>query len=184
MIFNDNYNKIIELMMEVNEDFKNDYLKFINSLPEKITKKCKKEKDFDIEIKKQNTYAELTTDETYIELEVNAESAFDSSINFLLNINKIKEKELDELPINKSTTSEIAIDAGTFYITTEKKGFEYETEYDFDIIKTSKNEYCIKATKFTNKIYCARMSPNKEETTKTFTKEQLIEKLKLNTNKR
>ena len=153
MIFNDNNNKILELMMEVNEDFKKDYLKFANSLPEKVLRKCKKEKEFDINIKKEKMHAELTADNDIIELEINIEEDFDKSLNFLLNINKIKEKELDEIPINKNANSETLIDAGTFYISTTHKEFERETEYDFDIIKINKNDYCVKVVKSTNKFF-------------------------------
>ena len=55
MIFGKEHNKILDLLMGMDDDFANDYASLVDCLALGIARKCKKEKAFEIE-KEDNTY--------------------------------------------------------------------------------------------------------------------------------
>lgn len=181
MIFNDKYNKIIELITKSSEEVKTKLEKFIDLLPEKALKKCKKVKNFGLYIDRDN----------YIDLSILKEKNINESIglsldnekeniHFLLTINETEEKQIKELPLKEKNLDLFFIDLGELSI--EKQN--HEITYDFELNKIENDIYEIKVIKTINKVIDNKLIHEKSSTSKTYTYNELIELLHLKSNKR
>lgn len=179
MIFNEKYNKTIELISQTNEEFKSMYIDFINSLPEKALSKCKKMKKFSLNEKKENMYIDLETHKNNEAIELCIESE-KNDLHILLTLNEIKEKELKELPIEAKDKDLFVIDIGDFSIGKNNK----EIEFDFLLSKIDNNNYKLTTKKTISKMINNKLIIENEKTSKTYTYNDLVNKLQLKTNNR
>ena len=132
MIFNEYYNNSILLCCRKNNEFKEQFERLVNSLPEQIISKCKKVRNFEKEV--GESYYELQLVDEGIEFTVDYET--------LLNIAKITPKMMKEV-----------------YQSSQKEGeFRYEvwdvlsySKIDEDEIKEI--EYDFTLDNIDNKIY-------------------------------
>ena len=92
MIFNDEYNNIIEIMIGFDKDFERDFNNFVKKLPVGIPSKCKKMKFFDTTRGDENyKFNEFNNNE----LELIVENS--TSFNHALNLYKLDTKILRDM---------------------------------------------------------------------------------------
>ncbi len=108
MIFNEQYNKLVYMMIGMDNEFRDDFTKFVADLPTTVRNKCKRMHFFKL---KKNDYKYIFDeyDDSELELMVETEVSFDHS----LNLYKLNEEDLTKMQSMKKN------DFGVFETTRE-----------------------------------------------------------------
>jgi len=170
MLFDEKRNRIIKLMLEMDEEFQKEFKKFIEILPKKIIEKCQKCRSFEMETDTVSCELGIFRDEENMaELDVYA----DNLNSYLLAVCQLKEKSLNKLEIYfENETCNPYYEIGAFTITNEN-----EVEYRFEVRRKSDKEYSIVMMKDTNDMVEKTIEKN-------FSYEELIEALQTKSTKR
>ena len=128
MIFNEKRNNVLEIMMEIDEEFKAEYIKFAENLPQKIRNRCASCRSFETEY--DDVSYELgiyRDDENAAELSV--DNWLYEEKSYLLYVCELKEKSLKKLDYYEedSLVHEV-YEFGAFTITGDE-----EIDYNFEI---------------------------------------------------
>lgn len=183
MIFNEKYNKSLELMHEVaGEDFQNTYNQIIKLLSKEELEKCKKCKAFKNERSNDDTEVYLRTFkdgdiENEVELTIHLQNDdIDQMIYYVIDASALQPENLKYLGIGEED-DEIYFNLGFMVIDSISKD-SFPLFFKFQLRRTNENEYTLnyKKTIGTEKVIKSKV--------KKYTYQELSEKLKANTNKR
>lgn len=193
MIFNDKYNKIVELMCEVaGEDFTSIYNKIEASLPKEIIDECKKNEEFVIKMPKNGITARyIQTIDKNVErsdLMVDYEPDGKPIGFFILSLTLKNPTDLKQLKITDEKYNEEEFNdlnqLGVLFLCPESKNIKVDTVYSFNIIRKKESEYDILFTKGENDMITCKRTKLLDKKVKTYTYNELINKLNVNINKR
>jgi len=183
MILNNELNKIIDLIREIDSDFNYQYAFFIKIIPSEIRKEFKKCISFRKNL--NNTVYQLINDlnkNNYIEVSVVNEIieymlTIDTSHLSFKNILGLKQKDLKEIK-----SSEINEFAALTFVNND----DIRTDYSFELHRLHSNKYLLMMKKNIFEYKSNGKTEIKSERTKTkeITFNELINKLKMNTPKR
>lgn len=183
MIFNNELNKLIKLLMEIDTDFQYDFINFVNHLPEEIKYKIRNNMKFYEEENRAIYQLDYYGDnDECIELSVQVENE-----EFLLDIqtNKISLKSilsLQQQEIDEEKESNLLDEILGFTYTDEQY---VKTDYSFELCRTSTNKYLIISTKNIFDYCTGEITVDeKRKISKEITYSQLINKLKTNNTRR
>lgn len=143
MIFNDKINNILEVMFEIDDGFRNHFKEFSSSLPKDIIDKCKKGKNFDIDI--DDCGKGYMLDRTYTEYQfsvVNYDREINTTIDLL--IESFSPGKLQKLKVchDEVDIEEESVNICSFIVTDDDSGKEL-LDYVYSLYKTEKGMYRI-----------------------------------------
>jgi len=179
MILNEQINKIIKIMLEIDDEFKNEYANFVRKLPPKIIEKCRKNEDFVGNIDYTNNYYDYYYDllEDHGELEVE----FSNGEEYSLSVGNILIKDLLRAPIATTENDDFYWEFGALTYT-DVDG--YKIDYSFRLKRISKEKFIITMHKYEVHNLSLLLEKETKTTSKEITFSEFIKKAKISTNKR
>ena len=145
MILNERINKILKLILEIDEEFKKEYIRFVNRLPQEIIKTCQSSKEYLGYVNSSNDYYDhsYNIEEDRSELQVELESYDEYS----LLASNIFIKNLLEAPIESQHEETNTI--WNFATFTYTNCLGYRMEFSFTLKRISKDTFVITMHKYT-----------------------------------
>lgn len=179
MILNEQINRIIKIMLEIDDEFKNQYANFVKKLPPEIIEKCRKNEDFLGNTDDTNNYYDYYYNiiEDHGELEVELANGEEYS----LSVGNILIKDLLKAPITTIEKDDFYWEFGALTYTNVDG---YRIDYSFRLKRISKDKFTFTMHKY--EIQTQSCLPEKETktTSKELTFSEFVKKVKMNTTKR
>ena len=172
MIFNAKRNNVLEIMMEVDEEFKAEYIKFAENIPQKIQNRCAACRSFETEYDDVNYELGIYRDDENA-AELSVDNWLYDEKSYLLYVCELKEKSLKKLDYYEedSLVHEV-FEFGAFTITADE-----EIDYNFEIRKLDDNKFVIVASKEIKKEATSAISNVVRTIEKEFTYNELVSRL-------
>ena len=143
-MFDEKFNTILNLLLDLDEEFNADFNKFYKKLPQSVLDKCAKCKRFEKETEDGCYSLEFYSRDGHKNNELEFDVSFFSDNDdeaedwYLLNISKVCPEDLEELPQkepDKEYDVELVDEVGSFSLDTEKikDGKNISFEYNFEL---------------------------------------------------